>query len=74
METRKLKLEFPLTKLSVPVFTKLVTDFDVSPNVLAADIEAAKGGWLLIKITGEPVTLDHALDWVLGNDIKVSAA
>lgn len=72
METRKLKIEFPLTKLSTPVFSTLVKRFDVEPNVLAADIDAAKGGWLLVGVTGEPATLDAVEAWVNGEGMTVT--
>ncbi|MDR3708002.1 MAG: NIL domain-containing protein [Capsulimonadaceae bacterium] len=74
METRKIRLEYPLDKVGVPVFSQLAIEFDVQPNVLAADISPQKGGWLLISVTGPAKNVDAALDWVVQNGIKVAAA
>ncbi|HEY3333422.1 MAG TPA: NIL domain-containing protein [Capsulimonadaceae bacterium] len=74
MTTQKLKLEYPLNKVGVPVFSQLVSVFDVHPNVLAADINPAKGGWLLISITGNDETLERAASWIREQGITLSAA
>ena len=39
METRTLRLDFPIERVGEPVVTKLVTEFDVEPNVLSANID-----------------------------------
>lgn len=72
MTTQKLKLEFPLAKLSVPVFSKLASDFDVQPNVLAADINPSKGGWLLLGISGDETTLAKATAWIAEQGITIT--
>jgi ABC-type methionine transport system ATPase subunit len=64
METRKIKLEFPLEKVSVPVFSQLATTYDVQPNVLAADIAPSHGGWLTLNISGDSDRLEAALEWI----------
>ena len=74
METRKVKLEYSLDKVGAPVFSQLAAHFDVQPNVLAADINPAKGGWLLISVTGPAQTLESALQWVRDRGISVTAA
>lgn len=35
---KKYRIHFPLNKISAPVVTHLVTDFDLSPNLLRADL------------------------------------
>jgi ABC-type methionine transport system ATPase subunit len=72
MATQKLKLEFPLQKVGVPVFSKLATTFDVEPNVLAADINPGKGGWLVISVSGEEARIGEALNWITENGITVT--
>ena len=64
MKSVRVRLEYPLERVSEPVVTRLVKDFDVSPNVLAADIEATKGGWMVLGLTGEPGQVDKALAWI----------
>jgi ABC-type methionine transport system ATPase subunit len=64
MKTVKVKLEFPLARINEPVVTHLVRDFDVQPNVLAANIEAGRGGWILLELQGDDDRVDAALDWI----------
>ena len=55
-----------------PVLTHLVTDFDLSPNVLRADVNARDGGWLVLGLTGDDARLQSALDWLRGQGLEVS--
>jgi ABC-type methionine transport system ATPase subunit len=72
MASAKLLLNFPLTKISEPVFTHLVTDFDVRPNLLAANVDASKGGWLLLGLEGTSEMILHATDWIRSIGVTVS--
>ena len=74
METRKIRLDYPLKKLGVSVFSQLASQYDVQPSVLAADIDHRKGGWLLLSISGSSERLDEALAWVRETGIEVKAA
>ncbi len=64
MKTITVRLEFPLERVKEPVVSHLVRDFDVSPNVLAADIEAGKGGWMKLGLSGDDANVESALRWV----------
>jgi len=72
MKKLNVRLEYPLARIKEPVVTHLVKDFDVSPNVLAADIDASKGGWMLLGLSGEAEQIDKALAWI--KSVGVSAA
>jgi ABC-type methionine transport system ATPase subunit len=72
MKKVTVRLEFPLEKIGDPVVTRLVRDYDVSPNVLAADIDAGKGGWMLLGLSGEPERVDSALAWINTTGVKVT--
>lgn len=74
MQTRKVRLDYPLERVQEPVVTYLVREFDVSPNVLAANIDAHKGGWLLLELQGDSAQIDSALVWVKSQGIAVSPA
>lgn len=74
METRKIKLEYPLEKVGAPVFSQLASNFDVQPNVLAADIDPSHGGWLLMSVTGPSEKIEQALEWVRRSGIRVNSA
>ncbi|WP_119320042.1 NIL domain-containing protein [Capsulimonas corticalis] len=73
-ETRKVQLNYPLDRLSEPVITRLVTDYDLSPNLIRADVEAGKGGWIVTELTGETMTIDRAVEWIRGQGVGVTEA
>ena len=61
---KKFRIHFPLAQISTPIVTHLVTDYDLSPNLLRANIDAKNGGWLVIGLTGEKSKLESALGWL----------
>lgn len=68
---KKFRIHYPLEQISAPVLTHLVTDFDLSPNVLRADVNARDGGWLVLGLTGDDARLESALDWLRGQGLEV---
>ena len=75
METqteKKYRIHFPLDQISAPVMTHLVTDYDLSPNLLRADIDAKNGGWLVVGLTGDDARIQSALGWLRGQGLDVA--
>lgn len=70
-QTRKFRLNYPLERLTEPVVTRLVTDFDLEPNLLRADVDAKSGGWLVVELKGEEERMTAALDWLRGQNLVV---
>ncbi len=65
METeKKYRIHFPLAQISAPIVTHLVTDYDLSPNLLRADVDAKNGGWLVVGLTGDETRVQSALGWL----------
>ena len=72
METeQKFRIHFPLEQISAPIVTHLVTDYDLSPNLLRADVDAKSGGWLVLGLTGTQNRVQSALDWLRGQGLGV---
>jgi ABC-type methionine transport system ATPase subunit len=69
---KKYRIHFPLDRISAPVMTHLVTDYDLSPNLLRADIDAKNGGWLVVGLTGDAARIDAALAWLRGQGLGVA--
>jgi len=69
---KKFRIHYPIEQIGAPVLTHLVTDFDLSPNVLRADVNARDGGWLVLGLTGDDARLQSALDWLRGQGLEVS--
>lgn len=70
--TRKVQLHYPLERLTEPVVTRLVNDFDVAPNILRADVNARTGGWLVVELTGDDARTDAALSWLREQGLVVT--
>lgn len=70
--TRKVQLHYPLERLTEPVVTRLVNDFDVAPNILRADVNARTGGWLVVELTGDDARTDAALAWLREQGLVVT--
>ena len=64
MEQHQVQLHFPLARLAEPVVTRLVTDFDLEPNLLRADVDAQSGGWMVVGLTGPAERVEKALEWL----------
>lgn len=69
---RRFRIHYPLERLSAPVVTRLVTDYDLSPNLLRADVDAKNGGWLVLGLTGDAARLETALDWLRSEGLGVT--
>ena len=68
---KKYRIHFPLAQISTPIVTHLVTDYDLSPNLLRADIDAKNGGWLVVSLTGQKPQLESALSWLREQGLDV---
>lgn len=63
-ETRKLQLHYPLSKVDQPIINRLVTEFDLQPNLVRADVNVKTGGWIVAELTGDSEVIDRAVDWM----------
>lgn len=70
-QTRKFQLHYPLARLTEPVTTRLVTEFDLEPNLLRADVDAASGGWLIVELKGDDARINAALEWLRAQNLVV---
>ena len=73
-QTRKFQLHYPLERLTEPVVTRLVTEYDLAPNLLRADVDATKGGWLVVELTGDEARMGAALHWLRTMGLMVQEA
>lgn len=71
-QQRKVLLHFPLERVTEPVVTRLVTDYDLSPNILRANVNAQTGGWLEVELTGDAGRTEDALAWLREQGLVVS--
>ena len=66
------RIHFPLEQISAPIVTHLVTDYDLSPNLLRADIDPKTGGWLVLGLSGDDARIGNALAWLREQGLEVT--
>ena len=71
-EKHQVQLHFPLERLAEPVVTRLVTDYDLEPNLLRADVDARSGGWMVVELTGPPERVGAGLAWLRAQGLVVT--
>lgn len=71
-QQHQVQLHFPLERIAEPVVTRLVTDFDLEPNLLRADVDASSGGWMVVGLTGPSERVGQALEWLRAQGLVVT--
>jgi ABC-type methionine transport system ATPase subunit len=71
-EPRKIQIHYPLERLSEPVIARLVTEFELLPNILRADVDAHQGGWMVVELGGDEERVEQALTWMRGLGLGVA--
>ena len=70
MSNQVIRLIYPPSLLSVPIINQLIRTFDVTVNILRAQITADQA-WLDIQLTGSPVVVEEAITWLKSLGIQV---
>lgn len=70
MVTKRVRFNFPLTKVKDPVIYYLVKDYGLIPNIRRANIEQDRG-WVVLEITGTPEDLERGFDFVRSYGVDV---
>lgn len=64
MKTIKVSLTFPPAKVTFPLMTMLVRQYQLEVNILHADIRLNKTGKLIVEMTGKKENIDEALTFI----------
>jgi ABC-type methionine transport system ATPase subunit len=70
MPTRTWRLIYPATMLRQPILHQLIRTFDLSVNILRAQISLEEG-WLEVQADGPEMELDRAQGWLKEQGIEV---
>ena len=70
MPGRKFLLTFPPAVANQPITQRLWRDFDITVNILKADIDES-GGRLIIELTGKQDDISRATDYLTANKVRV---
>jgi ferredoxin len=74
MARRRLDLTFPPRQATKPVTYHLVKDFDLTPNILRAQIQPGQQGRMLLEVVGSKEAIEAGVAFLVGEGITVSAA
>lgn len=69
---KRLVLRFPADRVNEPITYVLIKEYDVSINILNADITHGKEGNLLMEMKGEAGQMDKALEYLKAKNVIVS--
>jgi ABC-type methionine transport system ATPase subunit len=70
MAEKTVRLVYPPSLMNVPVIHKLIRQFDVTVNILGAQIDI-EHGWLEMQMSGSDSTIKQAIDWLKGLKIEI---
>lgn len=74
MARRRLDLTFPPSQATKPIAYHLVKDFDLTPNILRAQIQPGQQGRMLLEVVGPRVAIDAGVAFLASEGIEVHPA
>ncbi len=66
------RLIYPEHLLSVPVINQLIRRYDLTVNILRAQI-GSEDRWMEVLLTGDPLVIEAAIAWLSSQGIQVSS-
>ncbi len=70
MTDQVVRLTYPVSLLSVPVINQLIRRYDLTVNILRAQI-GGEDRWLEVQLAGNPAVIQEAIDWLISQGIEV---
>jgi ABC-type methionine transport system ATPase subunit len=70
MSDQVIRLIYPESLLSVPVINQLIRRYDLTVNILRAQIGGGQR-WMEVQLDGNPIVIDEAIKWLKEQGIKV---
>jgi len=65
-----LRLVYPVSLMSVPIINQLIRRYDLTVNILRAQI-GGEDRWMEVQLSGNPVVIDEAIDWLKEQGIQI---
>jgi len=72
MKTIKTSLHFPAEVTDRPIICELIRKYDLTVNVLQAEITAGKRGKSVVDMVGKEANLEQALDYLRGLGVTIN--
>lgn len=70
MPDQVVRLIYPPHLLDVPVINQLIRRFDLTFNILRAEV-TPNAGWVDLQLTGSPSAIESAVTWLSGQGIEI---
>ncbi len=70
MSDQVIRLIYPESLLSVPVINQLIRRYDLTVNILRAQIGGGQR-WMEVQLDGNPIVIDEAIKWLKEQGIQV---
>ncbi|MDH4139577.1 MAG: 4Fe-4S binding protein [Coriobacteriia bacterium] len=74
MARRRLDLTFPPRQATQPITYHLVKDFDLTPNILRAQIQPGQEGRMLVEVVGPKEAIDAGVEFLHKEGVLVHPA
>jgi ABC-type methionine transport system ATPase subunit len=70
MTDQLVRLVYPAKLLSVPIINQLIRRYDLTVNILRAEIGSDQG-WIELQLAGESLMIDEAIAWLRDQGVMV---
>jgi ABC-type methionine transport system ATPase subunit len=70
MTDQVVRLTYPVSLLSVPIINQLIRRYDLTVNILRAQI-GGEDRWLEVQLAGNSGVIQEAIDWLISQGIEV---
>jgi ABC-type methionine transport system ATPase subunit len=70
MPDQVIRLIYPAHLLDVPVINQLIRRFDLTFNILRAEV-TPETGWVDLQLTGSALAIENAIAWLSGRGVEV---
>lgn len=74
MPKKRLDLTFPPRQSLKPIIYHLVKDYDLTPNILRAQIQPGQEGRMLLEVTGHKDDFARGVEFLVGQGLTVHEA
>lgn len=70
MDNEIVKLTYPSSLLKVPVINQLIKNFEITLNIIRAQIDTDQG-WIEVQLSGNPLVIEEAMLWLRSQGVDV---
>lgn len=70
MSNQVVRLNYPSTLLRVPIINQLIKQYDLTVNIMRAQIDNEQG-WIEIQLAGNIQTIEEAIEWLRLQGVNV---